>query len=118
MSQIQELSNIQEFDILKNQILKGVTHANNFKIVVLEKLLNSVNMTETKENLARQLSLKNPDKPHPYFMEHNTVFDVLSNRLGLIQRVEKSFKIKGKFSPKQIKELRQCCKIRMGGFEN
>ncbi len=81
----------------------------NYKHTVICQLLGSKDLTQTRENLCIALSDNNPSKPHPYFKKHNTVFDVLSNRLGLIEKVGNCYRLKGNFSNDQLKELKLLC---------
>ena len=105
------------FDSLLSEIENGRFNAN-FKLVVICHLANKDNLTETRENLAIQLSKMNVDKPHPYFMKHNTVFDVLCKRLGLIEKIDVSYRLAGKLNADQVKEIRKACKSKMETFQN
>jgi len=100
------------FETLLNEVSTGHFNAN-YKLIVICKLSSSPNFTETKENLAIELSQNNKDKPHPYFMTHNTVFDVLSKRLGLVEKIDNSYKLAGKLTPDQVKEIKKACKSKM-----
>lgn len=97
-------------DLLK-EVETGKANINglNYKTKVICQLNKSPNFTQTKENLCIGLSESNPDKPHPYFMSHPTVFDVLSKRKGLIVKVGDSYKLAGKLTPAQSKEIMAKC---------
>jgi hypothetical protein len=104
------------YEDLKAQLTKGVFQAN-YKPKVICHLLSSDNFTDTRENLCKALSRVNPDKPHPYFMKHNTVFDVLCKRLGLIVKIESSYKLKGSLTEDQVKTLKKICKEKLGEWK-
>lgn len=103
------------FNLLKDQLTKGHFNAN-YKPRFICHLLSMPDFIDTKENIAISLSQVNKDKPHPYFMTHSTVFDVLTNRLGLVEKIGDSYKLKGNFSESQVSELKTLCKSRMEDF--
>lgn len=104
------------FENLKHEIEFGRMNAN-FKTVVICHLASSKDNMDLKENIARKLSSMNRGKPHPYFLKHNTVFDVLSNRLGIIKKIDNSYKLISSLNPSQKAEIQKLCKKRMeAGF--
>jgi hypothetical protein len=106
------------FAALKKEAEFGRSNAQglNYKLKVI-CTLNKAGGIETKEKLCIALSSINSEKPHPYFMSHPTVFDVLSKRLDLIVKDGDSYKFKGNLSQDQTKEIMVICQKRLRGLK-
>jgi hypothetical protein len=105
------------YTTLSNAITTGRFNED-YKLRVICHLSQSPGFQAVKEDLCKILSSTNKDKPHPYFMSHGTVFDVLSNRLGLIDKVAGGYKLAGKLTKIQQAKIKSQCaeKIKELGF--
>lgn len=107
------------FSCLMNEVEFGRHNIEgiNYKQKVICLINESPQFTSKKVDLARGLSSINSDKPHPYFMNHNTVFDVLSNRLGLIEKIGDSYRFKQSLTRSQQQEIKDACHKGLRGLK-
>lgn len=105
------------YTILSDAITTGRFNED-YKLRVICHLAQSPGFQATKPDLCVLLSRTNKDKPHPYFMTHGTVFDVLSNRLGLINKVAGGYQLAGKLTKIQAAKIKTQCadKVKELGF--
>lgn len=107
------------FESLLSEVENGKSNIQglSYKKKVICMLNKSKDFTASKVDLAKGLSSINSDKPHPYFMSHPTVFDVLSKRLGLIEKIGDSYKFKGNLTKDQSKEIMRACQKGLRGLK-
>ena len=74
------------------------------------------NHTDSMDNISKVLSDNNPDKPYPYFNKHQTVFQVVSSRLGHVEKIGSDYRLKGSLNESQITEIKKLCKKKLKDF--
>ena len=105
------------FKTLVNELENGRFNSN-YKIVVYCHLSSCENHIDSMDNISRVLSENNPDKPYPYFNKRQTVFQVVTNRLGHVEKIGSDYRLKGKLSTTQIVEIKKLCQKKLKEFQN
>ena len=103
------------FKTLVDELAHGRFNTN-YKIVVYCHLASSENHIDSMDNISKVLSDNNPDKPYPYFNKRQTVFQVVSSRLGHVEKIGSDYRLKGKLNPEQILEIKKLCKKKLKEF--